>query len=123
MHKRCANCKQMLELIEFNLDRQKKDGHCSWCRECKSRTKYGETKQRHGPRMNKSSNVITYRVVYDPCDSFSVASEFSRPEIYDMLREEYLAIGTTFFRNRDDSFHRVTVSEFTGDLKFEMVLG
>ena len=100
MPKRCANCKQLLDPSAFNKDVAKKDGLCSWCRECKSLL--SERTWRHGPRKKRTANVITYQVVYDPCDSFSVSSEFTRKEIYAMLNEDYLAIGTRFKRGQTE---------------------
>ena len=115
--KKCARCKDLLELSEFNTDRAKKDGLCSWCKECKRLSSNGcvERKQRHGPRMNKNAGITTYRVVYDPCDSFSMSSEFTRREIYEMLKAGYLAIGTRFFRKRDKTYHEVMM-----DMKFKV---
>ena len=43
---------------------------------------------------------MLYRVIYDPLDSFGERSEFSRQEIEEMLRSEYLAIGTRFRRGK-----------------------
>ena len=110
--KTCRKCKQMLDPSKFNRDRAKKDGLCAWCREChKLSEEYNS-----GPRKEKTSKIVTYRVIYDPCDSFSVCSEFTRAEVYEMLKADYLAIGTTFFRKRDKTYHQVT----TG-MHFELV--
>ena len=35
-------------------------------------------------------------MIYDPCDSFTCNSSFRRNEIYEMLENGYLAIGTRF---------------------------
>jgi hypothetical protein len=114
--KRCAKCKDLFDALEFNKDSSKRDGLCSWCRECKKVFGNNGNGPKHGPRKNRTSNIITYRVIYDPCDSFSLCSEFTRVEIYEMLKEEYLAIGTTFLRKRDKTYHKVTE-----EMKFERV--
>ena len=44
------------------------------------------------------TNAPRYKVIYDPCDSFSAASSFTRIELDEMLNDEYLAIGTRFRR-------------------------
>ena len=68
-----------------------RDGYHNDCKECFNKSGV----RKHGPRP-RGSNTITYRVVYDPCDSFGYQSEFTRREINDMLAMEFIAIGTRF---------------------------
>lgn len=37
-----------------------------------------------------------YEVIYDPCNTFPDGSFFSLGEVQEMLRDDYLAIGTLF---------------------------
>jgi hypothetical protein len=114
--KRCANCKDTKIESAFNKDKQKTDGLCSWCRECKQASK--KYIYRDHARRNGNGNAITYKVIYDPCNTFGKCSEFTRIEVYEMLREDYLAIGTRFYRKRDKTYHHIT-----REMKFEMDKG
>ena len=97
LRKKCTDCRVAKLLSEFNLDKHKRDGHRSRCRACEK-----EINGYRLPRRRKQyeSRVVLYRVIYDPLDSFGERSEFSRQEIDDMLRSEYLAIGTRFRRGK-----------------------
>ena len=117
MRKLCRKCGKRKAYSEFYIRTKgtngTKDGYYNVCKECFKEYSTDKSSRKPRPRTPR------YRVVYDPCNSFSINSSFTRCEIDDMLREEYLAIGTTFLRNRDNTRHRVTVSEFSGELKFE----
>ena len=58
-------------------------------------------------------------MVYDPCNSFTGDSSFTRAQIAEMLNSEYLAIGTRF---RCDGYElEVRVHGNTGALKLSEV--
>ena len=98
LRKKCTDCKMTLLLNEFNLDAHKKDGHRSKCRACEKKINYYKPMRRG--RKQFESRALRYRVIYDPLDSFGENSSFTRREIEEMLREEYLAIGTRFRRGK-----------------------
>jgi len=111
--KLCNKCGEPKPLSCFHKKADTRDGLNNYCKQCvatyekarsaRSRLRY----QEHGP-LSKPRSPITYRVIYDPCDTFGYASEFTRIEIYEMLNAEYLAIGTRFIRNRDRTIHYIT---------------
>ena len=113
MPKLCNYCGETRRLSCFHKKADTSDGLSNKCKQCCST--YEKTRnrnrtleyQKHGPR-SKPRSTIVYRVIYDPCDTFGYASEFTRVEIYDMLNAEYLAIGTRFIRNRDRTIHYIT---------------
>ena len=122
MPKECNYCGETRQLSDFHKKADTSDGLSNKCKQCCST--YEKTRNhlrsreyhKHGPR-SKPRSTIVYRVIYDPCDTFGYASEFTRVEIYDMLNAEYLAIGTRFIRNRDKTHHCITA-----DMKLERMM-
>ena len=122
--KKCNKCGVTKPITEYHRDREKPSGVstiCKVCR-CKATRDYNKKKRKKakehvvGRRWGVKTNQVLYKVVYDPWDSFTCRSQFTRREIYDMLRENFLAPGTRFFRKRDKTYH-----EITADYKLEGV--
>ncbi len=94
MPKKCQKCRIPKRYSEFNKNKNTKDGYGAWCREC-MKVDWNE----YSARGCEKNNVrYLYFVIYDPLDSFTNGSSFTRAEIMEMLRAEYLAIGTRFRR-------------------------
>ena len=55
--KRCANCEDMLPLESFNLDRQKKSGFSSYCKDCckeQNKEKYSKISSNHDWKLEQT---------------------------------------------------------------------
>jgi len=88
--KRCASCENVKPFSAFSRNKATKTGRASWCKVCRAEWK----RIRYKPSNN--SKWQRYYVIYDPIDSFTKTSSFTKSEIVDMLHNEYLAIGTRF---------------------------
>ena len=111
--KTCRKCYQPKELNQFHKKADMQDGHSNKCKQCcseyeKKRNLKRSREYRKYGLQSKPRSWIKYRVIYDPCNSFGYASEFTRVELYEMLKADYLAIGTRFIRNRDGTHHYIT---------------
>lgn len=56
MDKRCSKCEKEKSIDEFNLDKSKKDGHCSYCRQC-SNEHSGKYHNEHRQKLNEYSKA------------------------------------------------------------------
>ena len=114
--KACNKCGEVKPLSEYHKKHDNRDGHDNRCKFCKSAYK---NYRRRGNAKNIYKNTGgPYRVVYDPCNSFTIGSSFRRSEIAEMLNSEYLAIGTRF--RRDGCELEVRVHGNTGALKLSV---
>ena len=114
--KRCNKCGEPKSLSEYHKKHDNADGHSNECKVCHRNNKYYKNR-------GKARNIYPrtggpYRVIYDPCNSFTIGSSFRRSEIMDMLNSEYLAIGTRF--RRDGCELEVRVHGNTGALKLSV---
>lgn len=90
-HKHCSKCKQILSIENFSKDKQKKDGFCSSCKQCKSITdkNYRDT--------NIDKIRTTQKAYYESnkADIISKTTEYSKKnkdrfkEHYQAYRKEY----------------------------------
>ena len=98
--KLCKNCGKQKPYSEFHLKADMADGYQSDCKECKNlfakKWRKSRGKGIYAGKVNAHKLGGPYRVIYDPCDSFTKGSSFRRTEIAEMLANEYLAIGTRF---------------------------
>lgn len=92
--KRCQKCRRLKRYSDFNKDDRSKDGYQGACRECSK------------AYARRYVREPMYHVIYDPCNTFSWDSSFTRNEVDEMLEDEYLAIGTRFRRGKHE--YRVT---------------
>jgi len=70
--KTCSKCKLEKELYEFNKDKNKKDGHCNWCKTCnkenmksyyksnKEKVKYENYQNKKKYRVEKKEKLLDY---------------------------------------------------------------
>ena len=91
--KACKTCGKPKPPSEFHRKRDSKDGYHSSCGEC--RNGYARQWRGNGKDIYKNSGG-PYRVLHDPWDSFTCNSSYKRSEVYEMLEDGYLAIGTRF---------------------------
>ncbi len=96
MPKKCHRCRIRKRYSEFNKSNKTKDGYRGWCRDC-TKADWMDYSKRGNTKKNGS---YLYWVIYDPLESFTKNSAFTRNEIEDMLHDEYLAIGTRFRRGK-----------------------
>ena len=64
--KRCPHCGQALPLTAFYLERNRKDGRSSWCRECKNahdRTRYKENQEQIRERRARQGESVRLRTL------------------------------------------------------------
>ena len=101
MPKRCHKCRTWKRYSEFNKNRNTRDGYASWCRECK-KANWMDYSERQRKGIGKRNGSYLYFVIYDPLDTFTDNSSFTKQEVADMLNLEYLAIGTRFRRGEHE---------------------
>ena len=94
--KRCARCENVKPFSAFSRNKATKTGRASYCKVCRAEWKRIRRKPSYSNRWQR------YYVIYDPIDSFTKTSSFTKDEIMDMLRNEYLAIGTRFRCGADE---------------------
>ncbi len=116
--KPCRVCGEPKPLSEYHKKHDNRDGHSNECKVCNTESKKLYKMRGNGKDIYKNWGG-PYRVVYDPLDTFTSNSSFRRSEIMDMLRDEYLAIGTRF--RRDGCELEVRVHGNTGALKLSEV--
>jgi len=114
--KACKNCGVPKPLTEFWSKKDNSDGLMSDCKKCRQVIRQRYTR---GSGSGYSREGGSYRVVYDPLDTFTSSSSFRRSEIMEMVNNEYLAIGTRI-RNDEKEFE-VRFHGNTGDLKLSEV--
>ena len=97
--KPCKICGVPKALSEYHKKHDNKDGLNTHCRACHAELAR-EYKRGKGKKDNRLVAGVggPYKVVYDPLDSFTCNSSFTRTEIREMIHDEYLAIGTRFRR-------------------------
>ena len=98
MKKKCNDCGILKSLSEYHINNNKRDGCQSACKNCSNKSLKLWRRSRAKGVKHLSKNGGPYRVVYDPCNSFTDGSSFRRTEIAEMLANEHLAIGTRFRR-------------------------
>lgn len=107
--KRCPRCDTWKSYDCFHKDKKRRDGYAVYCVDCealRSKEYYSRSKPKRAYTSRCWTNAVRYRVVYDPLNTFTDNSEFTRPEIEEMCRLEYLAIGTEF--RRGEYRYRIT---------------
>lgn len=78
MNKFCSKCKEEKDINNFRLNKRRKDGHQSWCKECHSKREkqvWGNSKERRDKvlKENKNRRVRNKKFIYDylsnhPCE-------------------------------------------------------
>ena len=101
--KTCNDCGLEKPLSKFHKKSDNKDGLNNFCSPCCS-IRQREFRSKRGKGMTASKHKIggAYKVVYCPCDSFTRNSSFTREQVYKMLNDEFLAIGTRFRRGSSE---------------------
>ena len=80
------------------------------CPPCQVRYRNVERRKRSDRYPNGRASMVAqvggpYRVVFDPLDSFTPRASFTRSELDDMLKLEYLADGTRFAHVNGHEYH------------------
>ena len=99
--KECKDCGLEKPRSEFHKKSDNKDGlnnFCSPCCSIRQREHRGRAKSGNDRAASKHKIGGAYKLVYCPCDSFTRNSSFTREQVYEMLNDEFLAIGTRFRR-------------------------
>ena len=99
--KTCNDCGLEKPLSKFHKKSDNKDGLNNFCSPCCSIRQREHRARRAGVTDRAASKHKfggPYKVVYCPCDSFTSNSSFTRLQVYEMLNDEFLAIGTRFRR-------------------------
>jgi Recombination endonuclease VII len=85
--KRCANCGHFKTIYEFNMDKQQKDGHCCYCRDC-------QRKINRASKIRNMPAVLTYNAKWqkEHPDRMARYRRNSKLKHYGLTEDEYLAI-------------------------------
>ena len=103
--KTCNDCGLPKPRSEYQKKSSNADGlnnFCSPCCSIRQREHRAAKKSGNDRAASKHKFGGPYKVVYCPCDSFTDNSSFTRLQVYEMLNDEFLAIGTRFRRGSSE---------------------
>lgn len=104
--KRCSKCKHLRELSNFAKDRTTADGHCTWCRKCKSQ----RDRSLIGKVIDRQPTRMAVRKTYDKSERRREQKRVysAQPRVREHIREYHLKY---YFGLTTADYNRILLSQ------------